>query len=1043
MKLIEALDVDDAVLDNINEQFVNIAVDNDIRTHSFQEGRGIAGMKGKYEKVVSDFSSKMGIPKVEIVESIDADHVQMARCLSKSDEVYRSVAGVLQQFMQNRGINVVKTGYREDDNFSTTQSSAPTYRSKPAMELTDCGATQPQLSPTMFKGSNPNSAGESISSAYSYLPITRNRWFIGRTRKLEELEARYFKGEGCQKLALVGLGGIGKTQIALEFAHRVKQHRPGYSVFWISAVSRASFEQSYKEIAKRCAIPLHSQNEDIKDSVKQFLDSVLAGRWLIIVDNSDDEDVLFGTGSEQDGVIDYVPESENGLMLFTTRHRETAVSLARNNIVTVEAMDEDEAEAFLSNSLANEQLPRDTQILKTLLSELTYLPLAIAQAAAYMTAMQISVQDYLRLLRNTEEDTVSLLSREFRDNTRYKGSKNSIAATWLVSFNQIRQVHPIAADLLSFMSCIECKAIPRSILPSVVSEEGMVYAIGKLRAYDFVAERGDGDSYDMHRLVHLAIKAWIDKEGEMQRVIDKVAEHLRIRLSAANQDNRSEWRHYLPHAIRFLRNTEDWQDLERYTLCMLVGRCLRIDCQLSEAIELLQESLSWMKEHLEEHAQRRLEAQEELAAAYQYNGQLLMSIQLLEEVCSVQSRTLEPDDISRLNSQHDLAQVYRLDGRFDKSIEMLEEIVETESKIFEDGSIGRLGSQHELAAAYYVNGQDELAMEMLEKAIAVYEHKSSEKDELLYLALRGVLASIYCANGQPDWAIEILELDLGVLKRRSYREDDFYLLEALHGLALAYREYGYVEEAIGLFEEVLAIQNKSRRRDHHHRLSTQHELAKAYKEDGQLEKAIELFEEVHAIEKASLRQDHPSRLLRQQVLGKTYRDVGEMRKAIDVLEEVVTFGKHSLKGHQCSQLVAKYDLGMAYADVGDKKKGIELFEEIVAADEDELVENYLGKTNCQLKLATFYDRDGQHQKAIDLFETIMAAQRKSARKDYLYLMTQHECALSYRANGQLDKGLELLEHVVAVAKDNKDKDYTNQDVWFSDLDNMRAARSRE
>ena len=107
------------------------------------------------------------------------------------------------------------------------------------------------------------------------------------------------------------------------------------------------------------------------------------------------------------------------------------------------------------------------------------------------------------------------------------------------------------------------------------------------------------------------------------------------------------------------------------------------------------------------------------------------------------------------------------------------------------------------------------------------------------------------------------------------------------------------------------------------------------------------------------------------------------------------------------------------------------------------MENYLGKTNCQLKLATFYDRDGQHQKAIDLFETIMAAQRKSARKDYLYLMTQHECALSYRANGQLDKGLELLEHVVAVAKDNKDKDYTNQDVWFSDLDNMRAARSRE
>ena len=115
--------MDNEVLDNIHEQFIEMIFKYSIRIHSFQEGRGISGIKGLHEKVrcpsleytisdytnlageiqvVSDFSSKLGLPTMERVESIDANHMQIARCRDRSDESYRFIAGVLKQFLKNK-----------------------------------------------------------------------------------------------------------------------------------------------------------------------------------------------------------------------------------------------------------------------------------------------------------------------------------------------------------------------------------------------------------------------------------------------------------------------------------------------------------------------------------------------------------------------------------------------------------------------------------------------------------------------------------------------------------------------------------------------------------------------------------------------------------------------------------------------------------------------------------------------------------------------------------------------------------------------------
>lgn len=314
---------------------------------------------------------------------------------------------------------------------------------------------------------------------------------------------------------------------------------------------------------------MNSEEEDLRLSVQRYLNSDSAGKWLLI-DNADDEDILFGIGGHK-GVKDYLPESENGLTLFTTRHKEMATSLADTDVVEIQEMSHTESVIFLGKWLIRKELLDDMTVATEMLNELAYLSLAIAQAVAYINTMKQSIQDYLCLLRNTEQDTINLLSRKFHENTRYKNSQNSIATTWLVSFDQIRKLDSFAADLLCFMSPFGNKAIPRSMLPFPGSEEKMAHAIRILGAYAFITEQGDSNMYDLHRLVHLATKIWVTEHGDAVKLKEEAVERLEEILPSPDYQYQALWNKYLPHVIQFPRNTERWHNVSRHRLSLCGG----------------------------------------------------------------------------------------------------------------------------------------------------------------------------------------------------------------------------------------------------------------------------------------------------------------------------------------------------------------------------------------------------------------------------------------------------------------------------------------
>jgi tetratricopeptide (TPR) repeat protein len=624
-----------------------------------------------------------------------------------------------------------------------------------------------------------------------------NKYFVGRIGELAELNQKLLVNQDCQSMSIIGLGGTGKTQVALQFAYSVKETQPEYS--------------------RALRIPyVAGREEDVKELVQQHLSTSRAGRWLLLVDNADDADIFFGTGQSR-GIVDYLPESELGVVVYTTRTPEVAEQ-TRGDVIELGAMDRQDATAFLTRSLTRKDLLRNDATTTELLDELTCLPLAIAQAAAYLNKNGMSVAKYMQLLRSTEQNMVTLMSREFRDNTRYKGTANAVATTWVVSFSQIRERDAAAADLLAFMSYIEWKAIPRSLLPTAQGRMQMEEAIGTLCGYSFLARRSDSETegegeeeewYDMHRLVHLATRIWVEKRGDATRVQGKAVRQVADIFPSDDHANLAVWRAYLPHALHLLEVGE-CTTKETSKLCLLVGQCLRVDGRIREAVRWLEESCLW-REALDEDDSDRLLSQHVLAVAYEADGQVKKAVELLEAVVKARE-TLAADHPSRLASQHELAIAYGADGQVKKAVELLEAVVKARETLAADHP-SRLASLHALAGAYEADGQVKKAVELLEAVVKARETLAA--DHPSRLASLHELAMAYEADGQVKKAVELLE-------------------------------------AVVKAEEMLAT-------DHPSRLASLHALAMAYKADGQVKKAVELLEAVVKAEE-TLAADHPSRL---------------------------------------------------------------------------------------------------------------------------------------------------------------------------------------
>lgn len=136
--------------------------------------------------------------------------------------------------------------------------------------------------------------------------------------------------------------------------------------------------------------------------MQAYLSSKNAGKWLLVFDNADDTDLWLTAYDKAPALEDFLPQSEQGRILFTTRNWELAVELTYSNIVPIPDVDKEIARNILESLLSQKSLLEHNGIIVALLKYLEYLPLAIAQAAAYINKKRLDLPAYLTLLQDEE-----------------------------------------------------------------------------------------------------------------------------------------------------------------------------------------------------------------------------------------------------------------------------------------------------------------------------------------------------------------------------------------------------------------------------------------------------------------------------------------------------------------------------------------------------------------------------------------------------------------------------------------------------------------
>jgi tetratricopeptide (TPR) repeat protein len=491
----------------------------------------------------------------------------------------------------------------------------------------------------------------------------RNPFFTGREQVLTQIqEALAAQG----RAALSGLGGVGKTQTAVEYAHRhVEEYL--YS-FFVAAHSREALLSSYVTIAGLLKLPESQENDQTLavDAVKSWLDS--HERWLLILDNADD--IVMARA--------FLPSGKKGHVILTTRAQAAGATARR---VEIQEMETEEGALFLLRraTCIAEDAPLDdaTEVdrarAKEIATALDGLPLALDQAGAYIEETGGGFLKYLNLYQT---HATELLRRR---GALASDHPDPVAATWVLSFEKIEQANPAAAELLRFCAFLRPDQIPEEVFSKGAPELGPVLervgadsfvldgAIEELLKYSLVRRDPNASTLEIHRLVQAVLKRGM--EEATQRLWAERA--VRAVNRAFPSVEFSTWvicERLLPQAYACAELINQWvfQFPDAARLLNEAGFYLNERGRYTDAEPLHGRALAIREKALGPEDPDVAESLNNLAGLYYAQGQYVKAESFLQRALAIREKALGPEHPDVAESLNNLAALYSTQGQYAK-----------------------------------------------------------------------------------------------------------------------------------------------------------------------------------------------------------------------------------------------------------------------------------------------------------------------------------------------------------------------------------------
>ncbi len=683
--------------------------------------------------------------------------------------------------------------------------------------------------------------------AASYLP---------RTDPAVELE-RVLAEQGST-VVVSGMGGVGKTQLAAAYAHRLWEVGGVDLLVWLTATSRDAILAGYAQASADVAHP--PEGEHVEQVAQRFLAWLAATdkRCLVVLDDLADPNDLKGLW----------PQGRTGRVLVTTRRRDAALG-DRGTVVDVDLFTSDEALAYLTRRLDPDgRHPGRLAEAGELAEDLGRLPLALAQAAAFMRDRDLTCAAYRRRLARRRLESALPADAAADDYTAI------VASTWWLSVELADRLPPdgLARPLLTLAALLNPNGIPLALFTTdavraylATPEQERPPELVAEDAEEVLAEDVEDALSNLHRLSLLTLAHNEDGVGT-------VRVHALVQRATREQAPAPE----LDAAARTVAQAllEAWPEQDYQPQHALLAQSLRdnTDALAATAPGVL---LTPHGQQVLFHAGRSRSA----------GGLVAQAVTYWTTLTDTAEQTLGVDHPTSLAARGNLAVAYRAAGRPAEALPLLERTVADCKRIIGPDHPETLSSRNLLALVYQDIGLVAEAVELFERTVADCERLLGP-DHPGTVTSRSNLAYAYRNAGRLAEALPLFERTVADCER-VFGLDDPNTLAARNNLAAGYLDAGRLAQAVALFERSLADRERVLGAQHPDTLTSRTHLAGAYRAAGRLAEAVALLERVVADSEPVLGVGHPELAARLHLLSQAQAELGNLASAAAALGRAV------------------------------------------------------------------------------------------------------------------------------------------------------------
>ena len=734
----------------------------------------------------------------------------------------------------------------------------------------------------------PNVVTPPDNSAVTWnVPYHRNMFFTGREQRLATLHDTFCSQKrDTQKLALSGLGGMGKTQIAIEYVYRY--HNDYKFIFWVRGDTREKMLSDFASLAT--TLNLKEQHEQDQQLLIEAVRSNLRknSNWLLIIDNI--EDLRYAQG--------ILPTSVKGHILLTTRTQTTG-DIAKH--IDLEIMTPDEGALYLlrrtkiltqDDSIQEASLD-DIRIAKDIADTLDGLPLALDQAGAYIEESGCNLSDYLRLYQSGRDKLL-----------RKRGSFDfdhpaSVTDTFTYSLDKIEKISPTAVELLRFCAFLDPDAIPEeliingatelgTILPPVASDPFLLDEILViLRKFSFVHRNPHSNTLSIHRLVQAVLQ---DGMNEKTRRLWAERTVRAVNLALPDINELSMWQRcqqYMPHVQKCVALIEERKIIspEAARLLEQSGLYLQIQAQFTQAFAHFERASDIHRLQVETNPAMTIAYQRFLFKHEYYQGNYDQSEQHIKEALRLAEQTSEIEPITKATCLEAMGYLSYRKGKYSdaedyffKALIMYEQCTGLQHPLVVCTYCG-LGNVNLTLAKY------ELAEKSFQIALNIWRQMPKPQHPFMSATLNG-LARLFIEHGKYGQAESYLQ------------QEHSHLVQTLHplhpALAQNLNDWALLFIAQGKYNQAEACTRQSLQ-TLEQSVSLHHPYAgQAINNQGQLSylnrkysAAEQLFQKAHNILEQALGSDHPEVLTTINNLADVFVEQHKLDFAEELYKDVL------------------------------------------------------------------------------------------------------------------------------------------------------------